>query len=168
MIPLAQCLWATTMHGRGLFRSMKGRNMSEYSSKLRDPRWQRKRLKIFEAAGWKCDDCGEETKELQAHHLIYKKGHSPWEYEEGEIMALCKDCHEGIGSLIAALNQRLKDNRHNADFLSHLCGYIDGFNGDGEAVGSRSAYYAGRSIREAHQMLVDMRMKFEKLQRGES
>jgi hypothetical protein len=71
--------------------------MSQYSSKLRDPRWQKKRLEIFEAAGWECQQCGAETKELHAHHMIYRRGRNPWEYTEKEIVALCSDCHEKIG-----------------------------------------------------------------------
>jgi hypothetical protein len=147
---------------------MKGRKMSEYSSKLRDPRWQRKRLEIFEAAKWKCEYCGEETKELHAHHLVYKKGHSPWEYEDGEIIALCKDCHEVVTSLISSLNDRLMAHRHNVDFLSHVCGYIDGFDGEMKPTGNISAYYAGRCIREIQDVNRDIRIRFEKLQRGDS
>ena len=65
-----------------------------YSEKLRDPRWQKKRLEILEAARWKCEDCGTETDELQIHHCYYKKGAEPWEYTANTLMALCRLCHE--------------------------------------------------------------------------
>ena len=29
-----------------------------YMDKLRDPRWQRKRLQVLERDGWKCRSCG--------------------------------------------------------------------------------------------------------------
>jgi hypothetical protein len=141
--------------------------MSEYSSKLRDPRWQRKRLEIFEAAGWVCEHCSEETKELHAHHLIYKKGHSPWEYEDGEIIALCKDCHGMVTGLIDSLNKRLMVNRHGVEFLSHLCGYIDGFDGIIDITGNIEAYCAGQSVRETNAASACIRRKWSEMQKGE-
>jgi 5-methylcytosine-specific restriction endonuclease McrA len=46
--------------------------MSRYSSMLRDPRWQRKRLKIMESDKWKCSKCGSTKSELNVHHLRYE------------------------------------------------------------------------------------------------
>ena len=64
-----------------------------YSDLLRDPRWQKKRLEVLSAAGFKCEDCGSSDKELQVHHCLYKKGFQPWEYENHWFMSLCNDCH---------------------------------------------------------------------------
>lgn len=66
---------------------------SDYSKKLRDPRWQKKRLEILEAAQWKCEDCGDDKAELQVHHSIYIKGFQPWDYSQNTLMALCSSCH---------------------------------------------------------------------------
>jgi 5-methylcytosine-specific restriction endonuclease McrA len=63
-----------------------------YSEKLRDPRWQKKRLEIFERDGWKCLMCGRRDRELQAHHVIYKK-REPWDYPDYLYQTLCRDCH---------------------------------------------------------------------------
>lgn len=68
--------------------------MKSYSEKLRDPRWQKKRLEILERAGWKCEDCAVESKELQVHHCIYAKGREPWEYSGNSLMSLCDKCHK--------------------------------------------------------------------------
>ncbi len=38
--------------------------MSEYLEKLKDPRWQKKRLAVMERAGWKCQCCSETKKTL--------------------------------------------------------------------------------------------------------
>ena len=81
--------------------------MSQYSSQLRDPRWQKKRLVILEAAEWKCQRCRCETKELQCHHLIYRKGVNPWDYKDGEIVALCDDCHKGVSEIKARFEEEL-------------------------------------------------------------
>ncbi len=67
-----------------------------YLEKLRDPRWQKKRLKVFEKADWKCELCGSANKELQVHHKKYIKNCEPWEYEMKYLISLCKNCHEKL------------------------------------------------------------------------
>jgi len=65
-----------------------------YSEKLKDPRWQKKRLEIFERDGWTCQECKNTKITLHVHHLIYKSGCDPWEYESSELITLCEDCHQ--------------------------------------------------------------------------
>jgi len=65
-----------------------------YAEKLKDPRWQKKRLEIFERDYWQCMRCDCETKTLHAHHLLYIKDKEPWDYESNMIVTLCEDCHE--------------------------------------------------------------------------
>lgn len=64
----------------------------EYEKKLRDPRWQKKRLEVFEAADWKCADCGDTKEELHAHHTGYD-GREPWDYPLVNLLCLCDTCH---------------------------------------------------------------------------
>lgn len=64
-----------------------------YREMLLDPRWQRKRLKILEAAGWACAICGETGRTLHVHHEDYWPGCAPWEYPDEWLTALCVDCH---------------------------------------------------------------------------
>lgn len=64
-----------------------------YAEKLRDPRWQKLRLKILERDKWKCCACGDDTKNLQVHHLYYAKL-DPWEYPTECYQTLCEDCHD--------------------------------------------------------------------------
>lgn len=66
---------------------------SAYAEKLRDPRWQKKRLQILESAEWKCEDCSAEGSTLEVHHCLYIKGREPWDYSPSLLMALCKTCH---------------------------------------------------------------------------
>jgi hypothetical protein len=84
--------------------------MSKYSEKLRDPRWQKKRLEVLESAGWECECCKSGTKTLHVHHKQYIKGREPWEYESTNFEALCEDCHadaheskELINAILAGL-----------------------------------------------------------------
>jgi hypothetical protein len=65
-----------------------------YSEKLKDPRWQKKRLEILERDQWACGYCGDKETTLHVHHFYYEKGKEPWEIEDHGLMAICADCHE--------------------------------------------------------------------------
>ncbi len=65
-----------------------------YSEKLKDPRWQMKRLEVLNAAGWKCEDCGARDKTLHVHHCYYIRTQEPWDHGLDLLMSLCADCHE--------------------------------------------------------------------------
>lgn len=64
-----------------------------YKEKLKDPRWQKKRLEILDRDSWACQNCFDTKSELQIHHRIYKSG-DPWDIENRYLVALCKICHE--------------------------------------------------------------------------
>jgi len=64
-----------------------------YSQKLRDPRWQRKRLEILSRDNWQCLFCGNDKKNLQVHHCVYRRV-DPWDYPDYLYQTLCEDCHE--------------------------------------------------------------------------
>lgn len=68
--------------------------MKTYADKLRDPRWQKKRLEILEKHDWTCDGCGHTTKSLNVHHRWYKAKQDPWNYEDHWYSVLCCDCHD--------------------------------------------------------------------------
>lgn len=64
-----------------------------YADKLRDPRWQRKRLFILARDDWRCVLCGEATETLMVHHRSYLRGKEPWDYPEAMLCTLCEYCH---------------------------------------------------------------------------
>jgi len=66
----------------------------KYYEKLKDPRWQKRRLFILERDEWKCRCCENGDKTLTVHHLWYKKGKEPWDYTDEALVTLCEDCHE--------------------------------------------------------------------------
>jgi hypothetical protein len=70
--------------------------MSAYTEKLKDPRWQKRRLKVMEYARWRCQVCGVSDKTLHCHHSYYSKGKEPWQYPEGSIICICDKCHDNI------------------------------------------------------------------------
>ncbi len=67
---------------------------SEYAQKLRDPRWQKMRLKIMERDEFSCQYCGDSESTLNVHHLDYIQGNDPWEYDDSWLVTLCEACHE--------------------------------------------------------------------------
>lgn len=62
-----------------------------YSEKLRDPRWQKKRLEILNRDGFTCCLCGDKETELHIHHKKYHK--DPWQAKDEHLETLCKYCH---------------------------------------------------------------------------
>jgi hypothetical protein len=65
-----------------------------YADKLRDPKWQKKRLEMLEKAGWKCERCGTNESELHVHHKGYVKDREPWDYKDWVYVVVCDQCHK--------------------------------------------------------------------------
>jgi 5-methylcytosine-specific restriction endonuclease McrA len=70
-----------------------------YSQRLRDPRWQKKRLQILERDNWACRCCGTTTKTINVHHVVYVRGKDPWDYKDDSYQTLCNDCHRLRGDI---------------------------------------------------------------------
>lgn len=64
-----------------------------YSEKLKDPKWQRKRLEILDRDDFTCQSCGSKDKTVHVHHKKYQG--EPWEVDSKYLVTLCEDCHEG-------------------------------------------------------------------------
>lgn len=66
-----------------------------YQEKLRDSKWQERRLRLLDKAQWKCDlcDCERPSAGLQVHHPVYLTGLDPWEYPDELVTVLCEPCH---------------------------------------------------------------------------
>jgi 5-methylcytosine-specific restriction endonuclease McrA len=67
-----------------------------YSEKLKDVKWQKRRLELFSQNNWTCTECGlHEPKDgLCVHHVFYMTGKDPWEYPDETLLVLCNGCHE--------------------------------------------------------------------------
>lgn len=66
--------------------------MPSYADKLRDPRWQKLRLKVMERDSFQCQCCGDKESTLNIHHLKYTK--QPWDAPIGDLETLCEKCHK--------------------------------------------------------------------------
>lgn len=92
-----------------------------YYEMLLDPRWQRKRLEILQAADFRCVDCGSAEKTLHVHHMYYEKGRKPWEYEIWTLRCLCEDCHLSVQETQADIARAI------ADMYTHDLTIVRGF-----------------------------------------
>ncbi len=99
-------------------------NATPYWEKLKDPRWQKRRLEVFQAAGFECANCHASDQPLHAHHLRYKKGADPWDYNDRDIVCLCESCHEEWHAARDALN--LFESGLTAEGLLRVAGYALG------------------------------------------
>jgi hypothetical protein len=73
---------------------MEVRVAKSYRSQYLDPRWQKKRLKVMESTGFKCESCQSETNTLNVHHKQYIPNRDVWDYENEQLAVLCQSCHE--------------------------------------------------------------------------
>lgn len=65
-----------------------------YYEKLKDPRWQKKRLEVMQLKEFCCEICYDNESTLNVHHKEYFKGKEPWEYENNQLAVLCESCHK--------------------------------------------------------------------------
>jgi hypothetical protein len=80
-----------------------------YADKLRDPRWQKKRLDIFTRDNWTCLECGNKKNTLNVHHIIYLK-RDPWDYPNQLLQTFCELCHKEREELIKQIIDAVKIN----------------------------------------------------------
>lgn len=78
-----------------------------YSEKLLDPRWQKRRLELLEAAGWTCRECGTKTQTLHVHHGHYKRAADPWNYPDDVMHILCEECHGEMQGYMAQTHESI-------------------------------------------------------------
>lgn len=94
----------------------------EFWEAYRHPLWQQKRLEVMQAAEFACQSCGTNEITLNVHHKFYRKGAKPWEYENSELMCLCKPCHEKTHDVLAQLKAAL--NQLDRLDLTQCLGYV--------------------------------------------
>jgi hypothetical protein len=76
-----------------MYGKHKGDRRSDYAAKLRDPRWQKKRLEILDFDSFTRQECGDATTTLHVHHRYYQFGRDPWDYPKSALATLCESCH---------------------------------------------------------------------------
>lgn len=95
-----------------------------YWEQLRDPRWQKRRLEILQAANFACTRCDNKAETLHVHHKIYRKGWMAWDYGPDELVCLCASCHEAETNLRERLAEKIT--LLSFDEIEKLVGYAEG------------------------------------------
>jgi hypothetical protein len=67
---------------------------TSYSEKLKDPRWQKKRLEIMQRDNFTCTLCGDKESFLNVHHMAYSG--MPWEIPNESLITTCEFCHKNV------------------------------------------------------------------------
>ena len=78
-----------------------------YSEKLKDPRWNEKRLEILKRDQYTCQYCGLQNERLHVHHIVYHSGKEPWESRSSELLTVCEACHEAEHCIRSSAEQAL-------------------------------------------------------------
>ncbi len=89
-----------------------------YAEKLKDPRWQKKRLKILERDNFTCQGCGNTKKTLHVHHMKYDK--EPWLIDDESLTTLCDSCHEIFHHSVNLIKNKLEDKKSTVGMLISL------------------------------------------------
>lgn len=93
-----------------------------YAEKLKHPKWQKTRLRVFERDNFCCTLCKSNEVTLHVHHLKYDKSGNPWDTDMNDLITVCSVCHE--------VYEYIKKNDYNVrkiDFLdstTHVNRYI--------------------------------------------
>ena len=87
---------------------MKQTKIMTYAEKLKDPRWQRKRLEIMQRDEFICTACKASDKSLNVHHCYYLPRTNVWEYPDSAMVSLCEDCHNEITFRIPKVMEKIK------------------------------------------------------------
>jgi hypothetical protein len=89
-----------------------------YSEKLKDPKWQRKRLEILNRDNFTCQECFDKENMLVIHHKIYE-GSDPWDTCNEGLVTLCQDCHDSEHQRKKEDERLFLDSFYKAGYLSH-------------------------------------------------
>jgi hypothetical protein len=90
-----------------------------YSGKLKDPRWQKMRLKIMQRDRFCCKICLYNDKPLNVHHIAYDYSCEPWEVDENLLITLCEECHKNEEKDLKQLHYNLLSLFRKNGFLAH-------------------------------------------------
>lgn len=97
-----------------------------YAEKLKDPRWQKRRLHIFNRDKFICVKCGDAKTELQVHHRKYFK--EPWDAPDMALETVCNECHGVITHLECKDSIRILKQSNGTGNMFFVVRHLDGFN----------------------------------------
>ena len=64
----------------------------DYKEQLKNQLWLNKKAEILKRDNYRCANCGNIVN-LQVHHKRYISGRMAWEYDNDDLITLCRNCH---------------------------------------------------------------------------
>lgn len=98
-----------------------------YRSQYLDPRWQKKRLEVFQANDFLCGVCHNGEKTLHVHHKQYIANRDVWDYEIEQLACLCETCHEVLHESADLLNEIISRLPDDPAFRNETAFLVAGF-----------------------------------------
>lgn len=114
-----------------------------YSEKLKDPRWQKKRLEVLQRNEFTCQECGSTEDTLHVHHRYYERGKNPWEYPDESMETLCFICHSREGYIKKIINERVDDYIKSGGSYRHLSLMITALETNQDGIADWLKSYSG-------------------------
>lgn len=138
---------------------------NNYSQKLRDPRWQKKRLEVFNRDLFTCTLCGDKESTLAVHHKEYNG--EPWEVSVDKLITVCEHCHQVVeteksnhpfgGYCIPGSILKLKSKVDEGFYMLHLfdqSGYITAYKID-NGILTYSYSYNGSALKKVVHFIIN-------------
>lgn len=64
----------------------------DYKQQLKNQLWLNKKAEILKRDNYRCTNCGS-ILNLQVHHKRYISGRMAWDYDNNDLITLCRNCH---------------------------------------------------------------------------
>ena len=80
-------------------------NKTLYREKLSTDEWKTFAKENRERVGNACEICKRGDRRLNVHHIAYKQGMEPWEYDVGDVVVLCEVCHNEMHAELQKFRQ---------------------------------------------------------------
>lgn len=103
---------------------------AQYRKDLKDPKWLELEKRIRKRDKDRCQECGRKKRkgmEMNVHHLHYYPNRKPWEYDESDLITLCRDCHIAAHDRINFDALKVGDSYYHKYY--HGVGFVDGKEG---------------------------------------
>lgn len=100
-----------------------------YFEKLKDPRWQKRRLEILDRDKFTCCACHATELELHVHHAAYERGCDPWDAPDDALITLCQPCHKVAEHLVKTVRKHAAT-EHGCNLYLLISNFVEAFPDD--------------------------------------
>lgn len=99
-----------------------------YDQDATELQWKLKSDNIRMRDNYTCRLCGVKDVRFHVHHLRHIEGREAWDYDDGDLVTLCVDCHEGMHCYYYSYKLREGDFAYHRKFRG--VGFVEKVNDD--------------------------------------